>query len=341
MTLHVHGLGHFHPENEITNRFLEELDIGTSEEWIVDRVGIRSRRTVLPLDYLRETRNADPRAGAEVAVYDTAELGRRAAERALRSAGIAAADVGLVLSGSCATDITTPAEACEIASRLGISALALDVHSACTSFVAHVNVLEMMRPEALPDYVLIVTQEAMTRTLDYGDRGTAVLFGDGAAAAVVSPRLPGRAVVVDAFLASDPAGSQKVAILRNGFFGQDGRAVQMYAIRKTVEQLQRLQAAHADPDRALHFVGHQANLRVLQTACERAGIAPERHHRNVELFGNTAAASAPSVLSMVWDKLGPDDDVAVIGVGAGLTWGSFLLRVTAPSGAAAPGGAPA
>ena len=79
MTLFLHGLGHFHPENEITNRFLEELDIGTSDEWILERVGIRSRRTVLPLDYIRTTRNRDVRAAAEATLYTTAELGRRAA----------------------------------------------------------------------------------------------------------------------------------------------------------------------------------------------------------------------------------------------------------------------
>ena len=88
MNLYLHGLGHFHPENEITNSFLESLDIGTTDEWIMDRVGIRSRRTSLPLDYLRETYNRDPRVGIEAAVYSNAEMGRRAADLALERAGI-------------------------------------------------------------------------------------------------------------------------------------------------------------------------------------------------------------------------------------------------------------
>ena len=88
MTLFLHGLGHFHPENEITNRFLEELDIGTNDEWILERVGIRSRRTALPLDYIRSTRNRDVRAAAEATLYTTAEIGRRAAELAIERAGI-------------------------------------------------------------------------------------------------------------------------------------------------------------------------------------------------------------------------------------------------------------
>jgi 3-oxoacyl-[acyl-carrier-protein] synthase-3 len=332
VTLHFHGLGHFHPEIEISNRFLEELDIGTTEAWIVERVGIRSRRTTLPLDYIRETRNRDVRAGADAALYDTAEMGCRAARHALARAGIEVGDVGLVLSGSCATDFTTPAEASEIAGRLGIRAPGLDVHSACTSFVGHVKVLEMMRPEALPDFVLLVVQDAMTRLANYDDRATAVLFGDAAAAAVVSPRIPGRAVALTPELHSDPSGHRKVAARRGGFFRQDGRAVQMFAIKKTLEQLQRLQREHEEPGRPFHFIGHQANLRVLNAVCERAGIPPERHHRSVELFGNTGAPSSASVLSMEWEKLEPRDDVALVGVGAGLAWGGFLLRFGADAG---------
>ena len=181
MTLHLHGAGHFHPENEIDNRFLEELDIGTSDAWILERVGIRSRRTVLPLSYIRDTRNRDVRAAAEAALYDTAELGRRAAQRALERAGIGPERIGLVLSGGCASDITCPAEAAEIAGRLGIAAPCIDVASACTSFLAQLRVLSMMRPEALPPFVLLVAQEALTRTVDYGDRATAVQRKDLAA----------------------------------------------------------------------------------------------------------------------------------------------------------------
>ncbi|HEX2486073.1 MAG TPA: ketoacyl-ACP synthase III [Myxococcota bacterium] len=329
MSLHLHGVGHFHPENELTNRFLEELDIGTTESWIVERVGIRSRRTTLPLDYIRTTRNRDPRAAAEAALYDTAELGRRAAERALTSAGIRRSDVGMVLAGSCATDVTTPAEACEIARRLGVAAPSFDVASACTSFLAQLTLLSKMRPEALPPFVLVVTPEALTRSVDYADRSTAVLFGDGAAAAVVSARVPGRARILHADLASDPAAADKVRIPRVGHFAQEGRAVQMFAIRKSLEALGRLEGLRGDDDRPLHWIGHQANLRVLQTVSERAGLDPARHHSNVTLYGNTGAASAPSVLSQVFEKFGPEDDVALVGVGAGLTWGGALLRFEA------------
>ncbi|TMA70867.1 MAG: ketoacyl-ACP synthase III, partial [Deltaproteobacteria bacterium] len=111
-----------------------------------------------------------------------------------------------------------------------------------------------------------------------------------------------------------------------GHFRQDGRVVQMFAIRKTAQLLEQLQGAHAHDGRRFHFVGHQANLRMLEAVCRHCGIASDRHHANVEWYGNTAGAGAPSVLSMRWADWTADDDVAVVGVGAGLTWASYLLR---------------
>ena len=111
-----------------------------------------------------------------------------------------------------------------------------------------------------------------------------------------------------------------------GFFAQDGRTVQAFAIRQTVGCYERLRAAHAREDRPLHFVGHQANLRMLENVCRRCEIPPDRHHCNVEWYGNTGAASSATVLSMGWEKWQAQDDVAVVGVGAGLTWASYYLR---------------
>ena len=127
MSLNLVGLGHFHPENEITNAFLESLDIGTTDEWILDRVGIRSRRTALPLDYIRETKNRDPRRALEAAEYSQAQMGARAARLALDRAGIDAGQIGLVIGGGCAPDTVTPADACNLARELGIESPAFDV----------------------------------------------------------------------------------------------------------------------------------------------------------------------------------------------------------------------
>ena len=331
MTLFLHGLGHFHPENEVTNAFLEGLDIGTTEAWIEERVGIRSRRTTLPLDYIRTTRNRDPREAQEATLYTHAEAGRRAAVMAMARAGITAGDGGLVIAGSSVMDTATPAEACNIARALGIEAPSLDVNSACTSFFAQIHVLSLMRPEALPPWVLLVVSEAVTRAVDYTDRSSAVLWGDGSVAAVLSTQVPGRARIVSSILASSPEGADRVVVPRTGHFRQDGRVVQMFAIRKTAQLLEQLRRGHAEEGRRFHFVGHQANMRMLEAVCRQCHVPDDRHHANVRAYGNTAGAGAPSVLSMRWDEWTADDDVAVVGVGAGLTWASYLLRFEGPA----------
>ncbi len=328
MTLYLHGLGHFHPENEITNKLLEELDIGTNQDWITERVGIRARRTVLPLDYIRTTKNRDIRVTDEVALYTNAQLAARAAELAIQRAGIERSQIGLVISGSSAPNVVCPAEACFVSRELGLEVPSFDLNSACTTFIAQLYFLARMAPDALPEYVLHVQTESLTRSTDYSDRTTAVLFGDGAGASVVSTRVPSRVRVTHVDAASSPASAPKVLIRRHGYFAQDGRAVQMFAIKRTREGYERLRDAVAEEGlgRRLHFVGHQANLRVLEQVCERCEIAPERHHSNVELHGNTGGASAPSVASMHWEKFQDGDDVAVVVVGGGLTWGRALLR---------------
>ncbi len=326
MNLHLHALGHAHPESELSNAFLESLDIGTSDAWIRERVGIRMRRTVLPLDYIRSTRNREPRASADAALESNAELGARAAQMALARAGLDPGDVGMVIAGSSAGDTSAPAEACNIAAALDLDVPALDVSSACTSFFAQIHLLSGMRPEALPRFVLLVSPETLTRTVDYEDRSSAVLWGDAAAAAVVSIGEPGQAQVLSSRLASDPSGAGKVVVPRGGHFFQHGHAVQMFAIRKSVEGVSRLRDEVADPERRFHFVGHQANLRMLEAVCRQCAIPPDRHHTNLEWYGNTGAASAASVISMAWEKWSAADELGVVGVGSGLTWSSFLLR---------------
>ena len=326
MTLYLHGFGHFHPENEITNRFLEDLDIGTNEQWILERVGIRSRRTALPLEYIRQTRNRDTRAALEAALYTHAETGRRAAELALARAGVAKSEIGMVIAGSSVMDMATPAEACSIARALEVEAPAFDINSACTSFFAGLYVLSLMQPERLPAFVLLVAPEAITRAVDYTDRSSAVLWGDGTVAAVLSTQVPSRARILSNALASSPAGAGKIVVPRVGHFRQDGRQVQMFAIKKTVLLLKQLQEQHQQEGRTLHFVGHQANLRMLESVCRQCHVPPERHHKNVEWFGNTGGASAASVISMSWERWTDTDDIAVVGVGAGLTWSNYLLR---------------
>ncbi len=326
MSLYLHGMGHFHPENEITNQFLEDLDIGTDNQWILDRVGIRSRRTVLPLDYIRDTRNRDTRQAMEVQLYSHADTGVLAAEMALERAGITKDAIGMVIAGSSRPGLSTPADACHIAAALGVEARALDMNSACTSMWIALYMLANMKPESVPEYVLIVAPESLTTVVDYNDRSSSVLWGDSTAAAIVSTRVPSRIGILDNTMESSPAGYEKVIVPIFGHFDQEGRTVQMFAIKKTVRCLRKIQESFPSPGRTLNFVGHQANLWMLESVCQHCDIDREQHHSNVVDFGNGGAAGAPSVLSMRWDRWTDQDDVAVVGVGAGLTWSSFVLR---------------
>jgi 3-oxoacyl-[acyl-carrier-protein] synthase III len=329
--LYVHGVGHFHPENVIDNRFLEALDIGTNEAWILERVGIHTRRTVLPLDYIRETRNADVRMGQEAALYTNAETGRRAALHALDRAGLSPKDIGMVIAGGCCPGLQIPAEACSIAAALGIEAPAIDLNSACSSFGAQMHFLASM--STLPSYVLVVNPENTTRVVDYADRATAVLWGDGTSAAIVSKSVPSRIRVTWTMLESSPAGFDAVKIPRFSHFVQNGNQVQRFAIKTTQACLdQMLPAAR---ERAalvggrIRFVGHQANLLVLDAVARRSELAADEHWHNVAEFGNTAASGAPTVLSQRWDDIRPADTILVVVVGSGLTWSAIRMDVDA------------
>jgi 3-oxoacyl-[acyl-carrier-protein] synthase-3 len=327
-SLYLHALGHHHPDNVIDNRFLEELDIGTSEAWILERVGIRERRTALPLDYIRLTRNADVRAGFEAAEYGNVESARRAALHALSRAGLTAGDIGMVVSGGCTSDAAIPAEASRVAAALGIEATAFDLSAACSSFGAQLHLLASMAV-SLPPYVLIVNPENTTRVVDYADRASAVLWGDGTSAAIVSSTVRARARVVETSLASSPKGADAVTIPRFGHFRQQGSVVQRFAIKTTLavagKALPSSRARVAETGGRLLFVGHQANRLMLQAVVQRLDI--DMHWHNVEAFGNTGAAGAPTVLSQRWDDLLAGDVIVLVVVGSGLTWSGARIEI--------------
>ncbi|MGZ3579688.1 MAG: 3-oxoacyl-ACP synthase III family protein [Syntrophales bacterium] len=325
--LYLHGMGHFHPENVITNRFLEEMDIGTTETWIMERVGIHARHTVLPLDYIKETRNIDPREALAAGLYNNAQTGASAARMAIDRAGLKKEDIGLVISGSSAADNVSPAEASTIAFELGIDVPCFDVNSACTSFGTQVYFMSLMRPEALPSFVLFVNPENLTRCVDYTDRKSAVLFGDGSSAAILSATVPSRKSFTSCAYETRPADWDKVKIPRMGYFQQDGNAIQGFAIRRTTDAIRMLQKTYALNGNRFIFIGHQANMGMLQTVCERSQITENNHWHNVEFFGNTGCSGAPAVLSQRWNDLRPGDNVAIAIVGAGLSWVHMVLQV--------------
>jgi 3-oxoacyl-[acyl-carrier-protein] synthase-3 len=332
--LYLHAIGHFHPENVVSNAFLESLGIETNDSWIVERVGIRTRHTVLPLDYIRQTKNRDPRAALEAATMTNAQTGALAGRMALERAKLSSADIGMVLAGNCSPDECIPAEANRVAAALNIDALSLDLASACSSFCSQLYFLEAMRPEKLPDFIMIVNPENSTRVVDYADRSSCVLWGDCSTAAIVSPRVPGPWKVTDTYLKGDPAGADKVKVPRFGHFTQQGAEVQKFAIKRSAETFAALRTSWLarSPGRSaadLTFIGHQANLRMLEAVARRSEVPDARHLFNVERRGNVGAAGAPSVFSELWndaDKLG--DALAMCVVGSGLTWGGTLFERT-------------
>jgi 3-oxoacyl-[acyl-carrier-protein] synthase-3 len=323
--LYLHALGHFHPETVLDNHFLSSLDIGVDVKWIEDRVGIVERRTTLPLDYLRQTRNQDPRAAFEAAHTTASQMSVGATQMALQRAGIETSQIGMVVAGGCSPEMQIPADASRVACALGISATCFDLQSACSTFASQIHFLNQMRPEALPDYVLVVNSETFTRTVDYNDRRQAVLFGDAAAVAIVSSRVPAPSVITETSFNSDPSGQHQITIPVGGHFAQEGHAVQAFAIRTTTDVLKSLQAsAPPSETRRQVFIGHQANLRMLENVCKRCSVAQEDHYANIAYFGNCGAAGAPTVLSQKWDEL-RNTVIHMAVVGSGLAWGGMRI----------------
>lgn len=326
--IYLHGVGHFHPENVITNAFLESLDIGTTVDWILERVGIETRRTILPLDYIRETKNARPWETDSVRLYSNAQMAAAATRLALKRAGIGLEDIGMVISGSSLPQFLTPPEAATVAGCLGIDVPCFDINAACATFGAQMGQLDSLKPEKTPPYILVTNIECPTPSTDYSDRRTAVLFGDCATATILSLTVPSNKIFAGCEMTSKPTLWDKAVVPRWSYFAQDGNAVQGFAIRKTTDSLRSLLALYPDVNRdLLYFAGHQANLGVLTAACERAGIPPERHWHNVEFYGNVGSASVPCLLSEHWEDLCPGNHVAIAIVGAGLAWAQMMLTI--------------
>jgi 3-oxoacyl-[acyl-carrier-protein] synthase-3 len=320
-----HGFGHFHPETELDNAFLESLDIGTNDKWIVDRVGIKNRRTVLPLDYIRATKNKDLRAGQEAARYSNAQTGAAAAKMAIERAGIHPSDIGMVIAGDCSPDTCIPAEAARIARELNLTVPAFDLHSACSTFGAQVHFVSQMGAAA-PDYVLLVSPENTTRVTDFSDRSSAILFGDATSAAVVSTKVSSRIRCAHSVFGVNPAGCDDVAIPRVKHFSQNGSAVQKFAIKMMSQLLGDIQERAGDRKDRVIYIGHQANLTMLEAVRRRCDVPNERHYFNIVEYGNQAAAGAPVVVSQNWDRFTPGDIVALVVVGSGLSWSALQIE---------------
>jgi len=328
--LNILGIGSFSPDIIIDNRFIVSLGIDTSEEWIMEKIGIVTRCTTLPLDYIRETRNQDPSQAMKVAKFTPTEMAVKAAEVALQRAGIKAGDIGLVICDCCTPVELAPAEAQRIARALGLGfgVPAYDVFTACPAFALHVDFLNSFKEEKLPDYVLCVCTAALTHSVNYNDRTDGAIWGDGAAAWVVSAKHPGRLKVLYSFYSADTSRCDAVVVDRFGFFHQEGRAIRDFSVRQTVRLIRDAEGRFDLDWKRDIFIGHQANATMLQQIINNRGIPESNHWHNVETVGNQAGAGAPASLAMHWDEIAKGQKIVVAVVGAGLSWGTLVLEGT-------------
>lgn len=320
----IAGTGIAVPEKIVTNREFENM-VDTSDEWIVQRTGIKERRVT----------------GESEATSDLATL---AAQRALLDAGLEATDVGLIVLGTITPDYQLPATACLVQKNIGaVHAGAFDVVAACTGFVAALNIAASFVRTGQVRHALAIGAESMTKFVDYTDRTSCILFGDGAGACVVSDRFD-RCEILSAELYADgngwqymwqPAGgSRNPATVesvqeRGHYFRVHGREVYKFAVSRMVELVQRAREVHSDIEFGM-VVPHQVNMRIIESAREKLSLREEDIAVNIHKYGNTSAASVPIMLheaksSGQFDSM-RDKLIILCAFGAGLTWGYAALK---------------
>jgi len=321
------------PGHEITNAFLHErVGLEKGPDWVRSRFGIERRFSVLTNEYIVETKNRRPSQAIQHARGNgltPVALGVRAAQRALDCAGVRAEQIGWVIANDDTPFETIPATAVQIAKELGVrSGPHCDVNCATSSFARHLQLLSDMKETALPDYVLAVQTGAYTVRTDYAPQSVdGYIWGDGAAAQVLSAKRPGRLRVRTVVFESDPRGADEIQIDSVGHFVQNGARVRRFSVRKTCEVFETIARALEIDLGEAWTVAHQANYVMQTSVVQHLHLPEERHLRNVHLQGNIAAAGCPSVLAQNWDRFEKGDRIAYAVVGAGLAWGGGCLEV--------------
>jgi 3-oxoacyl-[acyl-carrier-protein] synthase-3 len=320
----IKSLATFVPPRLLTNADLEKL-VETSNEWIMQRTGIRERHIV------------DPGTA-------TSDLAAEAAAAAVANAGLEPNDINLIIVGTVTPDMLFPSTACLVQNRIGAQrAWGFDLSAACSAFTYSLTVGSQMISAGAAKHVLVIGADVMSSIIDYTDRATCVLFGDGAGAVVLGPA-EGDYGVIDFEHQVDGSGGPALCMPAGGsrrpashetvdgrlhYVKQDGHAVFKFAVRKTGDVCERL--LHRNNLKASEidlFVSHQANRRIIMSAAERLGLPEDKVIINIERFGNTTAATIPLALNdaVTCGKLRKGHTVLLASVGAGFTVGAVLLR---------------
>ncbi len=320
----ISGLATYVPPRLLTNKDLEKM-VDTTDEWILQRTGIRERHIV------------DPGVA-------TSDLAKEAALKAIAQAGLTPDDIDFIVVGTTTPDMMFPSTACLVQDKIGAKhAWGFDLGAACSGFVFALTTASHMVGAGTHRHALAIGADVMSSIIDYTDRSTCVLFGDGAGAVVVSPATDGCGII-DFANEVDGSGGKSLCMPAGGslrpashetvdqrlhYVKQDGQAVFKFAVRKTEEICARIMERNnikaADIDL---FVSHQANRRIIVSAAERLGLPPEKVIVNIEKYGNTTAGTIPLALTdaVAEGRLKKGNLVLVASVGAGFTVGSALLR---------------
>jgi len=324
--LKIAGTGSALPQRVMTNSDLEQF-LDTSDEWIKTRTGVEERRIVED----GET---------------TAGLGVRAAREALDDAGIRPADVDLLICATITPECPLPATACFIHDELGLSDTpAFDLSAACSGFVYAMVMGAGMINAGIYRTILVIGSESMTRFTDFQDRGSCILFGDGAGAAVLTATDNPCQQLLHSRLHADgsnahliwvPAGGARTPASvetvndRMHYMKMKGREVFKFAVVKMLCVIeQTLAEAEVTADQISLIIPHQSNLRIIESMRTRLRLPTERVYVNIDQYGNTSAASIPIALDEARKSgvIGPGDLVLMVAVGAGMTWATALVRL--------------
>ena len=319
----IAGVGSYVPPDVLTNADLEKM-VDTSDAWIVERTGIKERHI----------------AAKDIA---TSDLAREAALACLRAAGVSAEEVDLVIVASASPDYLFPATACIVQSSIGAkNAAAFDMEIGCTGFIYAMATGAQFVASGVYDNVLIIGAETLSRFVDWSDRGTCCIFGDGAGAALLSPGKEGEGIIgfhlgsdgASANLLTVPGGAAKfpasAETISQGlhYIHMDGKAVFKFAVRTIDAAVTKvLEKCGKKPEDIGLLVPHQANLRIIDSACRRFAIDRERVMVNIEKYGNTSSASVPLALdeALAAGRIKKGDLVVLVAFGAGLSYGALAL----------------
>jgi 3-oxoacyl-[acyl-carrier-protein] synthase-3 len=319
------ALSTYVPPRVLTNADLEKL-VQTSNEWILQRTGIKERHI------------ADPGVA-------TSDLAREASVAAIARAGLTPDDIGFIVVGTTTPDMVFPSTACVLQHKLGASrAWGFDLGAACSGFTYALTVGAQMVASGAHDHALAVGADVMSAIIDYQDRATCVLFGDGAGAVVLSPAADDEPGLIDYTHEIDGSGGPALCMPAGGslhpashetvekrmhYVHQDGQTVFRFAVRKTEEICRRvLDRNGLEPADVDLFVSHQANRRIITSAADRLGLPESKVVINVERYGNTTAGTIPLALAdaAADGRLKRGNLVLLTSVGAGFTVGAVLLR---------------